>query len=607
MEQSNRDIRNRSHVRVVYNQIDTTAASDGEYSDSGHTLYSSHDTVDIGYLTDTTYATLEHNRFLLDGTQELLPEDSFHDEGFIGDAISDENGIYALPRPTLTKEFEQKHSIVGMTITFDSVLSEYPKRIAVRFYNNGVQVFYVDINNISSSVIAFERKIQVFDKYSIEFIESGKPYRRARVQSVAYGLERVFSNAQIESTKQTTDIDPISRRLPTEKFTFTLFDYEQKYNPENPVGQWEYVDTQSPVSVQYGYELDDGTIEWLAPDRYLLDGRPTVQNNRVSFSATKLVEYLSGTFYRGAAGSKTLYEMAEDVLLDADLPLTDSLENPWYIDPALQEIETTGILPIDSHRNCLQLIAHAGMCRLYTDSNGIIRMERTTMPDQTEDFTLNLASAWSKPIVSKTEPLYSINVLKYTNSAATASIQLHSSTFDVNGSVSFYAEFSAAEDVSVDIVGGTLSDVAVYACATTATITASGSVTVTITGHQIETTTSGVPYVVTSDTRGEEEVIENPLVTTDAHKAALEKHIADYLAFRATYTLDYRGNPEIEAGDLIRLQSQFTASFPALVLKHEITLNTSLSGSGIFKGIWFKRFAPYYAGEIYAGETVGVI
>lgn len=599
--------RNHSNVRIFYKQIDSLAAGDGTYADNGAVAYSEKSSVDTGYLPTATYAALEQDRFLLDGTQRLLPDSApYQQEGFVSLALSDASGAFEI-NPIVTKTFVQKHSIIGMTLTFDSVLNEYPKHIVVRFYNNDLLVQSISLESISASVVVIERRVPSFDKYSIEFVKMVLPYRRARLQSVMYGIERVFDDVIIEKTEQSTDIDPISRRLPTETFSFTIFDLEQRYNPENPNGEWEYIDVQSPVAIQYGYELNNGTIEWLAPDAYLLDGRPTVGDNRATFRATGLIGYMTDTYYKGTTGLKSLYDMAAEVLLDADLPLTDALENPWYIDPALDEIHTTAVLPIDTHRNCLQLIAHAGMCKLYTDSNGIVRLERMELPEATEDYTLNFSSAMTKPTVTKIEPLYGVNVLKYTGSIASATSEIHKSTFAVDGNASFYAEFTAAQDVAINIVGGSLSDINIYARAVTAAIEATGEVTVTITGKQITTSASGMPYVVSSDNRGETEIIENPLVTEDEHKKALEQHIADYLAFRVAYSLDYRGSPELQTGDLIYLQSQFTPKFPAMVLKHVVSYNGGLRASGIFKGVWFKMFRYDYAGEIYAGEFMGVI
>lgn len=47
---------------------------------------------------------------------------------------------------------------------------------------------------------------------------------------------------------------------------------------------------------------------------------------------------------------------------------------------------------------------------------------------------------------------------------------------------------------------------------------------------------------------------------------------------RNTYDATYRGNPELEVGDIIGLQTMYTDEMDALVLVDEITFNGSLSG-----------------------------
>ena len=118
----------------------------------------------------------------------------------------------------------------------------------------------------------------------------------------------------------------------------------------------------APISLRYGYELPDGEVEWIKPDKYLLTGKPQTKNNQATFSCTGLIGSLSGSFYKSKLGNKNLYDMAEEVLMDANLTLTEHGTHPWVIDPTLKQMFTTAALPIDTHMNCLQLIAHAARC-----------------------------------------------------------------------------------------------------------------------------------------------------------------------------------------------------------------------------------------------------
>lgn len=598
--------RNTSLVRVTFSIVDADISSDGTYDDNGHAAWSDWSTMDTGYLPTATYGTLEENRLILDGTMLEVPDAGpYNLEGFVGSEVSGADCTYSTA-PLIWREFSIKHNITGIALTFDSITGDHPVSVIIRFYRDGTLINQIT-STVTSSTLAIERKIISFDKFSIEFGNSNVPYRRARLQSIVYGTEEIFDNIQIEKTEQTQDIDPISRRLPTETMSFTLFDYERAYDPENPSGFWEYIDAGSPVSIQYGLTLDTGDVYWLEPDNYLLDGRPTIGKNRATFKATRLISTMNGTYFKGTFGTQTLYDLAEAVLLDADLPLTSALENPWVIDASLNSISTTAAIPIDTHKNCLQMIAHAGKCRLYTDADGIIRLEAYATPSETLDYTLDFSAMFEEPQITKIDPLYSINVRKYTYTPEASSSELHKSTFTVDGSAEFYAEFEPATDITFNITGGSLSDTVAYGRAATATITATGEVTVTVSGKRIATTMSGSPYIATSDTRGIKEIVENPLVTDDATKSLLETHLADYLSYRLSYNIDYRGSPELEAGDLIEVQSAFTDSFPAIALKHSITFNGAIRGSGIFKGIWFKAYFYDYTGEISAGDILGVI
>ena len=92
-----------------------------------------------------------------------------------------------------------------------------------------------------------------------------------------------------------------------------------------------------------------------------------------------------------------------------------------------------------------------------------------------------------------------------------------------------------------------------------------------------------VSYPVNLD--GEIDKEENPLITNDEMCSALANHVMKYLQMRNTYEASYRGNPELEVGDIIGLQTLYTDEMDALILVDEITFNGSLSGKMKVKGL----------------------
>lgn len=733
-------LRNRSYVRITFGNVDTTAATDGEWESNGAASISEFETVDYAYQYGDTYVSLELNRWALDGKSLLVPTGEDVQDGFISSLMSDAEGNFTTP-PVITREFSLKHIFPGLTLTFDTRQQEWPLEVIADFYLNGevVDTQTVSITSVQTTITTTATEI---DKVTITF-DRCLPYRRPRLENVLYGLNVQFVNKDIVSTQQKHDVDPLSRRLPTETMQFTILDYEHKYDPDNPAGIYAYVDKNSPIEIQFGYELPDGSVEWLKPDNYVLNAKPSAQNNQATFNGTGLIGSLTGTFYKSKLGSKSLYDMAEEVLLDAGLTLTEQGTNPWEIDEALKDMFTTAALPIDTHMNCLQLIAHAACCRLYTDDDNIIHIrpfgvtvigiyngvwadnghvwfsewdtvdkgntadntyatfelnrwtlggenqiilpdsnagqrgyiseaitgadgsfsnppvftktfdvphdlpvlairfdtvldefpgsvqvkyyhDETLLDTQTvpvdsvevyvssnlaiectkievtmignlpyrrarvtkvyyreTDFTLDFTSIGeNSQKISKIDELKSVSVARYSYTASNDTSTLFEGT---TTETELHVEFSGlAQDVQISVSGGTLVSSNIYARAADLVLS-SGTKTVTITGKTLTENSVVVSYPVAQS--GEIDKEENPLITNDTMCQALANHVKSYLQMRNTYEANYRGNPEMEVGDIIGLQTLYTDEMDALILVDEITFDGSLSGKMTVKGL----------------------
>ena len=733
-------LRNRSYVRITFGNVDTTAATDGEWESNGAASISEFETVDYAYQYGDTYAALELNRWALDGKSLLIPTGEDVQDGFISSLMSDAEGNFTTP-PVITREFSLKHIFPGLTLTFDTRQQEWPLEVTADFYLNGevVDTQTVSITSVQTTISTTATEV---DKVTITF-DRCLPYRRPRLENVLYGLNVQFVNKDIVSTQQKHDVDPLSRRLPTETMQFTILDYEHKYDPDNPAGIYAYVDKNSPIEIQFGYELPDGSVEWLKPDNYVLNAKPSAQNNQATFNGTGLIGSLTGTFYKSKLGSKSLYDMAQEVLLDAGLTLTEQGENPWEIDDALKDMFTTAALPIDTHMNCLQLIAHAACCRLYTDDDNIIHIRpfgvtvigiyngvwadnghvwfsewdtidkgntaentyatfelnrwtlggdsqiilpdsnagqrgyiseamtgadgsfsnppvftktfdvphdlpvlairfdtvlnefpgavqvkyyhddtlldtQTAAIDSVEvyvssnlaiectkievtmignlpyrrgrvtkvyyretDFTLDFTSIGeNSQKISKIDELKSVSVARYSYTASNDTSTLYEGT---TTETELHVEFSGlAQDVQISVSGGTLVSSNIYARAADLVLS-SGTKTVTITGKTLTENSVVVSYPVAQS--GEIDKEENPLITNDTMCQALANHVKSYLQMRNTYEANYRGNPEMEVGDIIGLQTLYTDEMDALILVDEITFDGSLSGKMTVKGL----------------------
>jgi hypothetical protein len=197
------------------------------------------------------------------------------------------------------------------------------------------------------------------------------------------------------------------------------------------------------------------------------------------------------------------------------------------------------------------------------------------------DFTLDFTSIGeNSQKISKIDELKSVSVARYSYTASNDTSTLFEGT---TTETELHVEFSGlAQDVQISVSGGTLVSSNIYARAADLVLS-SGTKTVKITGKTLTENSVVVSYPVAQS--GEIDKEENPLITNDTMCQALADHVKNYLQMRNTYEASYRGNPEMEVGDIIGLQTLYTDEMDALILVDEITFDGSLSGKMTVKGL----------------------
>lgn len=146
-----------------------------------------------------------------------------------------------------------------------------------------------------------------------------------------------------------------------------------------------------------------------------------------------------------------------------------------------------------------------------------------------------------------------------------------------------HAEFSSlARDVEIQVEGGELLSSEIYGRAADMELSP-GPKTITVTGVPLSESNTVLTWNYAST--GEIDIEDNPLITDQAMAAALAEHVKNYLSMRNTYTLGYRGDPALESGDVIGLQTRYTPEMDALVLRNELSFDGTLDGKLILKGL----------------------
>lgn len=356
-EQMQNKFRNRSFVRVSYGVFNLQATQQAQFADNGHAPFSDL-SINDDILPTKRYITFEKNYWRADGSQYILPSSGPYDyTGFVSSAVSGDDNTFTA-NPTITVTFSDAQDIFGLTFYFPD--GEIPQEIKV----NGAAYSPDDW------LYTMPDKLAAVTQITIEFVKAPTAGRRVRLDRLRFGQSVYFGNTEIIKTSFSSSIDFLSLSLTQKQLSVTIDNTQQTYNPLNPDGLYAYLEAKQPMEIRYGYELDNGSIEWILGDSLVLESTPVAADAQATFTAVDNLSNLTGTFNHGLyrPAGVSLYDLAAEVLTDAGV-------EHYSIDDHLKTVYTKAALPVATHRECLQIIANAGQCILYADRRGYITLE----------------------------------------------------------------------------------------------------------------------------------------------------------------------------------------------------------------------------------------
>ena len=597
-DNQNSQLVSESFVEVSIDITDPVSTDDAVATDNGSVAFSNTEDI-IGTSEEdiTSYATLEQNIWVLDGSTKVLPNTGDYDNaGYVGQVLSGENGEFSSP-PTVTINFNDVHEIPvqGLTITWSATQGDYPTDFTVRAYNGdevvGEKIVTGNTNIVS--IVLFD--IIHYDRITIVVNKWCLPHRRARIEDLLIGVRKVYSKNDIFSFTHSQEIDVISASLPKGTVSFEVNNYDRAYDIHNMEGLAKYLTERQEIKVRYGYKIG-GKTEWIDGGVYYLSSWESKENsNSAKFEANLRLDNLTMIYDQGVyiAEGRSLYDLTLDVLTFANIPLADDGGVRWVVDESLKNITTSSPLPTDTVANCLQIIANAGCCILYQDRKGILHIEKRDYIES--DYSINPTNSFNKPSVALSKPIKNIKVSVYgyevgeskLNVATTGPVRLSKKpVWD------FYLPYSRGDKECL-----------VTNCELTARYT---SARYTITkqnfyGRHAElqvvyngvypayddvfTVKGNVLEISSYDTNlsvgeeGEEISIDNPLITSEEHAMLVAEWVKNALIKRQTVSLSWRADPRLDVGDVIENVSTYNTN-NVIMTKVDYSYNGAFRGTG---------------------------
>lgn len=327
---------------------------------------------------------LEHNRFILDGTFN-----TFYDESklaFWSAEMSGADCTFAA-EPSITVEFAQQYSSMGVTLVFDPATGEHCAAVNIKWYQGDTLKADVDFSPDSAEYFC-ENRVESYNKLVITLKKTSLPYRRAKLDRIIFGVIRVFERGELRNASIVNEMDESAIELPISTFQWTLnslTDVDYLFQLKQPV---EVQNNDNTLGVYYIKESSRQSARI-----YKIDCKDAL--GVLDDTA------FSGGVYLGGVSAKALL---------------NELASPFTVEYAdgVEDTTLTGILQAGTRRNAIQQVIFAwGVC-IATDGGETLRV--FNLPDTptvvSKDRTYTGASVTTDSVVTKVEVVahtYAVN------------------------------------------------------------------------------------------------------------------------------------------------------------------------------------------------------
>lgn len=580
IEQLKKPKRNLGFLKVKFNIVDPETNPD--LSSNSEEIFSDLDNIKETTIPQTkNYATLEKNFWLLNDSQPIYGSEELK-QTYVSSYMSDKNCLFS-DKACITLTSSVYLTTLGLTMVFDSIDKNYAKKLKVKAYRDSTMIMDKDYTLSSYSdrlIFADNEELVRWNKIEIYFIESSLPYRRIRVNQLLFGIMETYTDENLISAESKEKTTMINSELPTHTFKFTIDNMNKLFNPDNPQGWYRYILQQQPISYEWGYQLDDGTIEWILGGKMLLTGSVEVGENQVSFSTTSLINYLTKVYKKGVYNSsgRSLYDLAVDVLEDSNID--SSQYNLWS---GLKSIKTDAPLPKLEARQLLQIIATTGNCILFTNRENVINIQPFNYVLNPDGMKYDFIT--SNPVVKVQSELH--NTIIYINHYSkedNVSELFKNESLEITGTKTIEIEYDLATDISATITGGTIVSANYYGRYAILKITNTGEDTISlkVSGKKINNSQTIDSKQFNDD--GENIEYKNDLITQmveSSKETKLKDFIGNWYNNRNIYSFENRGDIVKDTREIIPIETDFSNSLIGYLVENNINYDGAWSGNSV--------------------------
>ena len=264
----------RMFARAVFDLVDPDAEITGVTTNSESEISLTDQVVNRGVgSSDQRIATLELDRWVLDGSFVIPPENPADRVGQVGwetDDISGSDGAFAMPYPYIEMALTNVSILQAVSLEFsDDPLDGYPVDFYVELWSGSSLLETVEITgNTGNIVVVGDFTVNNPTKIRLTIQKWSVPYRRVRLARFMLGLFENWDSSVIQDIDIYTEVTFSGLKIPYSSCTIRVENKNHRFDPYAPNTIFTSIEERQAIVVDLGLRLEDGSVEWIPGGTY---------------------------------------------------------------------------------------------------------------------------------------------------------------------------------------------------------------------------------------------------------------------------------------------------------------------------------------------------
>lgn len=210
------------------------------------------------------YATLERNRWLLDGSYDIFPDD-LQADGHMGvatDTLSGEDGSFAVP-VYVQLNFSGVSVLQACSVFFsDDPQDGVPEDFTVEVIQGGTAYHTATYTGNTATEVSFSGfTVRDPDAIRVTCTKWSLPGRRMRIVEIIPGAYEQWTNRMLATFTATQQGDVSGLSVPYGSVTLAMDNRDRRFEPRSKSGLFQSIEARQGIQVYIGARTADGSTE----------------------------------------------------------------------------------------------------------------------------------------------------------------------------------------------------------------------------------------------------------------------------------------------------------------------------------------------------------